>query len=44
MPGCKTQFCLLNITIKNVSEEQSLAITNDIKPTFKGHLKYLEES
>ena len=44
MPGCKTQFCLLNITTKNVSEEQSLAITNDIKPNFKSYLKYLEET
>ena len=43
MPGCKTQFYLLNITIKNVSKEQSLAAINDISPTFKSHFKYLEE-
>ena len=39
IPGCKTQFCFLNITIKNVFKAQSLATTNDIKPTFKSHLK-----
>ena len=35
IPVRKTQFCLLNITIENVSEKQSLATTNE---------KYLEES
>ena len=34
IPGCKTQFCFLNITIQNVFKAQSLATTNDIKPTF----------
>ena len=39
IPGCKTQFCWLNIAIRNVSKEQSLATTKHIKPTFKSHLK-----
>ena len=35
----KLDFACQNITIKKVSKEQSCAATNDIKRTFKSHLK-----
>ena len=43
IPECPTYFYYDNITIKNVSEEETLGITIDNNLTFKSHLKNICE-